>query len=416
MAGEKTEKATPHRKQEARKKGDTVRSRELVSALGTLAAVLMMGVLAVPFAISWRGVLEHLLLYSTHADLAAGDGAVMGDLVRSMVAQAWQPVALVLGACLLVALVAGVAQGGGLQFNAEAVALKADRINPVTNLGNVFSLRSMARLGKSLIPAGLVLVVGVHAIDQDVVSLPVLALGRVPALLHAQYQMLLASSLVFLGWSALDYLVEWRSWEQRLRMSRDDLREEYKQTEGSPQVRGRIRSLQRQLRRRKQMADVSKASVVITNPTHYAVALSFDFDTMQAPRVLAKGRNIFAEQIKQTARWAGVPIVENPPLARSLYRTVETGQSIPQDLYAAVAAILAFLYRQRVQEKMREEAQRRAREQARRRHTNGRAAGGPSGGHGPIVALPALPEHSGAVEGRSPERPDDDTRNEGEEL
>jgi flagellar biosynthetic protein FlhB len=151
----------------------------------------------------------------------------------------------------------------------------------------------------------------------------------------------------------LDYVVEWRSWEQRLRMSKEDMRKEYKEMEGNPQIRSRIRSIQRQMRRRKLQADVSKASVVITNPTHYAVALEFNFETLQAPKVLAKGRNLMAERIKDEARWAGVPIIENPPLARSLFRSVEPGQSIPHDLYAAVAAILAFLYRQQVEEKMR---------------------------------------------------------------
>ena len=137
-------------------------------------------------------------------------------------------------------------------------------------------------------------------------------------------------------------------------MSRQDLRDEFKETEGNPQIRSRIRGLQRQMRRRRVKADVGKAAVVLTNPTHYAVALGFDFTTMDAPKVLAKGRNLLAEEIKAEARWAGVPIVENPPLARSLYRTVEVGQTIPVDLYAAVAAILAYLYRQRVEAEMRD--------------------------------------------------------------
>jgi len=156
-----------------------------------------------------------------------------------------------------------------------------------------------------------------------------------------------------------------RSRESRLRMSKEDLRQEMKDTEGSPQIRSRIRGLQRQMRRRKVKADVSRAAVILTNPTHYAVALGFDFATMDAPRVLAKGRNLLAEEIKAEARWAGVPIVENPPLARSLYRSVEVGHVIPVDLYSAVAAILAYLYRQRVETEMRE---RRARETAARAH------------------------------------------------
>ena len=118
-------------------------------------------------------------------------------------------------------------------------------------------------------------------------------------------------------------------------------------------MKGRIRSLQRQMRRRMLRADVEKASVVVTNPTHYAVALSFDMSTMEAPKVVAKGRDLLAAQIREEARWAGVPLVENPPLARSLYRAVEPGQNIPAELYAAVAAILAYIFRQEAEERMR---------------------------------------------------------------
>jgi flagellar biosynthetic protein FlhB len=175
------------------------------------------------------------------------------------------------------------------------------------------------------------------------------------------YGLLVAAAWLLFGWSAIDYLVEWQSRESRLKMSKQDMRDEYKETEGNPQIRGRIRGLQRQMRRRRVKEDVAKAAVVLVNPTHYAVALGFDFTTMEAPKVMAKGRNLLAEEIKAEARWAGVPIVENPPLARSLYRSVEVGQTIPVDLYAAVASILAYLYRQRVEAELRE---RRAREAA----------------------------------------------------
>ena len=156
-----------------------------------------------------------------------------------------------------------------------------------------------------------------------------------------------------------------------MKMSRQDMMDEMKQTEGNPQIRSRIRGLQRQMRRRKVKNDVSKAAVVLTNPTHYAVALSFDFGTMDAPKLVAKGRNLLAEEIKAEARWAGVPIIENPPLARSLYRSVEVGQSIPVDLYAAVAAILAYLYRQKVEGELRD---RKAREAAARSKAQARTA------------------------------------------
>jgi flagellar biosynthetic protein FlhB len=185
------------------------------------------------------------------------------------------------------------------------------------------------------------------------------------------FGLLVAASWLLFGWSAIDYVVEWQSRESRLKMSREDMRQEMKQTEGNPQIKGRIRNLQRQARRKRVKADVSKAAVILTNPTHYAVALGFDFATMEAPKLLAKGRNLLAEEIKAEGRWAGVPIVENPPLARSLYRTVEVGQAIPVDLYAAVAAILAYLYRQRVEAELRE---RRARETAARAAAQAHAA------------------------------------------
>jgi flagellar biosynthetic protein FlhB len=148
--------------------------------------------------------------------------------------------------------------------------------------------------------------------------------------------------------------VEWVSYGQRLRMSKQEMRDEIKETMGNPQVKGRIRRIQNAMRRRKVKADISRASVVVTNPTHYAVALEFSFESMLAPTVLVKGRNLHALRIREEARWAGVPIVENPPLARSLFKTVEEGQSIPYELYAAVAGILAFLYRQQVEKAVRE--------------------------------------------------------------
>jgi flagellar biosynthetic protein FlhB len=140
------------------------------------------------------------------------------------------------------------------------------------------------------------------------------------------------------------------AWNKKLRMSKQELRDELKETMGNPQVKGRIRRIQNAMRRRKVKADMSRASVVITNPTHYAVALEFSFESMLAPTVLVKGRNLHAQKIREEARWAGVPIVENPPLARSLYKSVDEGQSIPYELYAAVAGILAFLYRQQVED------------------------------------------------------------------
>jgi len=258
--------------------------------------------------------------------------------------------AAVAGTALLVSL----AQGRGLRFNPEALQPKWERINPASNLKNLFSLRGVSRTGKSLLPAAVLLAFAIRKIKQQA-AIPPLSVERLPRMFGDVYGILLDAAWILFAWSAVDYLVEWRSWESRQKMTKQETRDEYKQTEGNPQIRGRIRSLRRQMRRRRLKADVSRASVVVTNPTHYAVALSFNFETMDPPRVLAKGRNLLAEQIKTEARWAAVPIVENPPLARSLYRHVEAGQAIPFHLYAAVAAILAYLYRQQVEERLRRE-------------------------------------------------------------
>ena len=147
---------------------------------------------------------------------------------------------------------------------------------------------------------------------------------------------------------------------ERLKMSKQEMREEIRDAMGNPQIKGRIRQIQMAMRKRKVKANMSRASVVITNPTHYAVALEFSFETMSAPTVLAKGRDLLAAEIREEARWLGIPMIENPPLARSLYRTVEPGQSIPYELYAAVAGILAYLYRQQVEERMRRDRQAQA--------------------------------------------------------
>jgi flagellar biosynthetic protein FlhB len=272
------------------------------------------------------------------------------------------PPGAVMAAVAAGALGVGILQTGGINVHAGSIGFKPDRINPASNIKNLFSLRAASRLAKSLLPASLLAVFAVQRIARQL-TLPPFSTTRLEMLGSDIYGLLVAAAWLLFGWSAVDYLVEWQSRESRLKMSRQDMRDEMKQTEGNPQIRGRIRSLQRQMRRRRVKADVSKAAVVLTNPTHYAVALSFDFATMEAPRVVAKGRNLLAEEIKAEARWAGVPIIENPPLARSLYRSVEVGASIPVDLYAAVAAILAYLYRQRVESELRD---RRAREAAAR--------------------------------------------------
>lgn len=360
MPGDRTEQATQHRREKARKEGDVLHSRELTAAAGTLAGVLALGLLGSRSVIAWRRVFAGFLDLGLPAHWEPNEIEPTMLALRQLALTVLGPVGVVMAAVAAGALAAAIVQTGGVNVHPAAVGFKLARVNPFTNAKNLFSLRAAARLGKSLLPAVLLAVFAVQRISRQL-SIPPFSTARLEILGSDVFGLLQAAAGLLFGWAAVDYLLEWQSRESRLKMSREDLREEFKETEGSPQIRSRIRSLQRQMRRRRVKAEVSRAAVVLTNPTHYAIALGFDFATMETPKVLAKGRNLLAEEIKAEARWAGVPIVENPPLARSLYRSVEVGQPIPVDLYAAVAAILAYLYRQRVESEVRE---RRARDAA----------------------------------------------------
>ena len=331
MPGERTEQATQHRREKARKEGDLLHSRELSAAAATLAGVMALGLLGGRTVEAWRGAFRGFLVLGAAARWEPAALEPTLAAMRRLMLTVLGPLAVVMAAVVAGALGVGIAQTGGVNFHAGAIGFKPERINPVSNLKNLFSLRAATRRAKSLIPAGLLVVFAVGRIGRQL-TMPPFSIARLEVLKSDVYGLLLAAAWLLFGWSAIDYVVEWQSRESRLKMSRQDLRDEYKETEGSPQIRSRIRNLQRQMRRRRVKADVGKAAVVVTNPTHYAVALGFDFLSMEAPRVMAKGRNLLAEEIKAEARWAGVPIVENPPLARSLYRTVEVGQAIPVEL------------------------------------------------------------------------------------
>jgi flagellar biosynthetic protein FlhB len=370
MPGERSEQATQHRRDKARREGDILHSRELSAAAGTLAGVIALGALGSTMLYTWRATFAAFLDLGDPRRWEPAQLEPTLFAIRRLSLGVLAAPGVVMAVVAMAALGIGVLQTGGLNFHVEAIGVKFDRVNPISNIKNLFSLRAAARLAKSLFPASLLAVFAVQRIARQL-TIPPFSITRLETLGSDIYGLLLAAAWLLFGWSAIDYLVEWQSRESRLKMSKQDMRDENKETEGSPQIRGRIRNLQRQARRRRVKDDVSKAAVVLTNPTHYAVALGFDFATMEAPRVMAKGRNLLAEEIKAEARWAGVPIIENPPLARSLYRSVEVGQPIPADLYAAVAAILVYLYRQRVEGELRE---RRTRETAARAAAQAQAA------------------------------------------
>jgi flagellar biosynthetic protein FlhB len=354
MPGDRTEKASPRQRQKAAEHGDRARSRDLMSGAAMLAGTFVLGSLGETWVAGWAGAYRAFLAIGEPAFWERATAAKTAVAIRGIALRTLEPVGIVFLASLAAAVAAGVIQGGGWTLNVEALSPKPERLNPVENAKNVFSLRGVVRMGKSLVPVVLMGFFAVRAIEAQT-DIPPMSMERYPDVFAEMYNLLVDGAWIFLGWAGIDYVMEWRSRESRLRMSKQDMRDEFKEMEGSPQIKARIRGLRRQLRRRRLKADIARASVVVTNPTHYAVALSFDFETMEPPRVLAKGRDLLAAQIREEAQWAGVPIVENPPLARSLYRQVEQGQVIPYELYAVVAGILAWLYRRDIEERVRRE-------------------------------------------------------------
>ncbi len=344
MADEsRTEQATPRRRQRARREGNVPRSREFPAALAVMTVVLFLWWYPQNWKGDWRDLLERALSSATHSDMAAGTPVLNWVAWRTCV---WAAPSLALA--WVVALAGSFALGGFVVAPA-ALAPKPQRLNPASNLQRLFSLGGLQGLLKSLIPSAFVLYVTLAIMVRD--WGPILQMCRVgvrPSLgwmLSRIFEISWKGSLVFTLWSGFDVLISRLNFERQLRMTRQEVLEDFKEMEGHPTIRRRIRRLQREMRRRRMLRDVARATVVVTNPNEYAVALEYKPETMAAPVVGAKGRNLLAQRIKREARWHGIPVVENPPLAQALYRATEVGQTIPAKLYTAVAEILAFIYR-----------------------------------------------------------------------
>jgi flagellar biosynthesis protein FlhB len=316
----KTEQATPRRREKAREQGQVARSRELPSALALLTMTFLIWWQAEVWKLQWREFLAHNL------PLPSDDLKAYLTLLQrtAMLVIRWVAPPLVMS--WLIAAGGIVAQGGFVLAPA-ALGLKPERLNPASNLGKLLSLNSLRALLKSLLPAAYLVYLGVTLItaqwDKILRSCFLTPRAASGWIFELACGMAWKAGLVFAVWFLFDYLLERLNFERQLRMSRQEIREEAKETEGQPLIRSRVRRLQRQMRKRRMVKDVARASVVITNPTEYAVALEYRPEEMAAPMVVAKGRNLLAQRIKRDANWHGIPIIENPPLAQALYRTVE---------------------------------------------------------------------------------------------
>ncbi|HTE41973.1 MAG TPA: flagellar biosynthesis protein FlhB [Steroidobacteraceae bacterium] len=344
---EKTEQATPKRLEEARKKGDIPRSRDLSSAAVMMAAGIGIYMMGGHVGTGLSELVREGLTISP--DVLNYDDALPRALV-SMAAKAMWICAPVLGLVMLAAAMAPLAMGGW-SFSTAGITPDFSRLSPMAGFKRLFSLNSVVELVKSLAKFSVVAIVAVIMLRSQTGEL--LSLGSEPtqqAVVHAfklcgQAFIALSSALLIIAGVDVPYQL-WQ-YARKLRMSREEIKQEYKESEGSPEVKGRIRRLQQDMARRRMMSDVPKADVVVTNPTHFAVALRYDENRMRAPIVVAKGADEVAAKIRELAREHQVPMYEAPPLARVLHRYVDIGDEIPQRLYVAVAQVLTYVFQLR---------------------------------------------------------------------
>lgn len=341
---DRTERATPKRLEDARKKGQVPRSRELNAAAVMLAGGTGLYLLGGPLASDLHGMMSSALTISRDEAL---DEAHLVPAVAGAALDALIACAPVFGILVAAALIAPL-MIGGWAFSTEAMSPQFNRLSPLTGFGRMFSVNSLVELTKALAKFGVVGLVGVLVLWNETDKL--LGLGQEPtrlAISHAfalsgEALVYMAASLVLIAGVDVPYQL-WNH-AKELRMSRQEVREEHKEQEGSPELKGRIRAMQQQMARGRMMQEIPTASVVITNPTHFAVALRYDEDRMRAPIVVAKGADLVAARIRELAKENGVPLFEAPPLARTLFRHVDIGGEIPATLYTAVAQVLTYVF------------------------------------------------------------------------
>ena len=350
-AQNRTEQATPKRKADARGKGQIALSRDAVMAVGFLGSMGALYWLAPIIVERLRWTLQVWLSQameeSAHRALSLDHVHV---LLRQIGMDVFVTLAPVVGGIAVIGIGANLMQTGFL-WKREGIDWDISRISPMGGFKRLFSIRTLSELVKTWLKILAIGFTGYLAIKDDMLQFsPLTQFGMetlLPTVGWATFKAALLMGGAALVIGALDYGYQRFEWERGLRMSRDEIKEESRAAEGDPALRSKIRSTQKDMARRRMMAAVPKADVIITNPTHLAVALRYDSKSMGAPIVVAKGAGFVAEKIREIGRQHGVMIVENKLVARTLFKLVEVGREVPEDLYRAVAEILAFVYRVR---------------------------------------------------------------------
>ena len=344
---EKTERATPYRKRKAREEGRVAKSAELNSAVMICLGFAMMLAVGPHMATQLQLLMGHTM--SNAPAIAISDPTfvkVFGDAMLKFFAV----VGPVFAILVVVGFAANVAQVG-FQITPKALKPKLEKLDVVKGLKQKFSLRTlvtMIRDATKLFIIGFVAYKVVQSEFEGFFLLPDMSVTQLATTVGRQaVWVALKIGAAILILAVLDYAYQKYEFEKSIKMSRQEIKDEYKNTDGNPQIKARVRQIQREAARKRMMADVARADVVLTNPTHLAVALKYDREVMDAPFVLAKGERLVAERIKKIAREHNIPVIEDKPLARALFKMCDIGQVVPETLYRAVAEVLAYVYRLR---------------------------------------------------------------------
>lgn len=340
----KTEKATPKRRDDARKKGQVALSKEVSSV-----AVFLSSFLVFYFAGSY--MFHHTLVVSKKYFSASAFYTLTKPTAYAFLIDGILTFTKVIAPLLLVILVAALASciiQIGFRYASEALTIKFSKLNPVKGAGKLFSKKTLVELPKSIIKLIIVGAIAFITVKQELSNVFLAMDMTTQEILSyigaVSLKILLRTMWALIALAILDYIFQKYDYEESLKMSKEEVKDELKQREGDPKVKRRIRSIQYQMARRRMMEAVPRADVVVTNPNHLAVALEYNKEKMSAPTVVAKGADLIAEKIKEVARKHGIPVVENKPLAQTLYKLVEIGEVIPISLYKAVAEVLAYVY------------------------------------------------------------------------
>jgi len=345
FSGEKTEKATPKKREESRKKGQVAKSQELPGAAVLIGAMAMLMI----FGSNYRTVMTKLFtdVFTEWMNMDITIDNVM-NMMRQYMSEILKLLAPIFIIALIIPIIASFGQYG-LLFVTEGLKPKFSKLDPIKGFKNIFSMRSLVEMLKSLLKMTIIGFLVYSTLRGEIGSISKLhAMSLEDTLSFAASVTIslgikIGAALLVLG--ALDYMYQKYEFEKNIRMSKQDIKDEYKKAEGDPMIKGKIRERQRRMAMQRMMQDVPTADVIITNPTHYAVALKYDGTKMQAPEIVAKGQDFTALRIREIAKENGVMIMENKPLARALYAQAEIGDTVPADLFQAVAEVLAYVYK-----------------------------------------------------------------------